>query len=340
MTQFKRIKVIGALLILLGGLFPAASSASADTGNTVSFKLSLAGTGNNVEVLVKGLNLPDLYAYDIRVKYDAKQLTFVEAGTEIPGFSVDPIQTTEEIRIAHTKVGKVAGDQGDLELFKLKFVRVGTGDAVISLSEVKLVDSKMNMVTMSAAAKIISEGLSAPLNDIKGHWAEAAIRQAVGLGLVNGYGDGTVRPNRPLSRAEFAVLAVRALKLEAGDGSGLSFADSAKIPSWSQPYVEAAAGAKLLGGYEDGSFRPAQAITRQEMAVILVRILKLQADVTAKAAYTDAGSIAAWAEPAVMAVGQEGIMNGRGGNVFAPKANATRAEAVVIILAVLAAQNP
>jgi hypothetical protein len=76
------------------------------------------------------------------------------------------------------------------------------------------------------------------------------------------------------------------------------------------------------------------------MAVILVRILKLQADVTAKAAYTDAGSIAAWAEPAVVAVGQEGIMNGRGGNVFAPKANATRAEAVVIILAVLAAQNP
>lgn len=333
MTKFKSIKVIFAFLILLGLIQPV--NATASNKDTVSFKLNLIEKGNEVELSVQGSNITDLYAYDLKIKYDARQLLFEEAGTDIPGFSVDPIQTNDEIRLAHTKVGKVAGDQGDLELFKLKFARVGMGDALFSLSEVKLVDSNMNMETIPATATVTSKGLSATLKDIKGHWAEVAIRQAVGLGLFNGYGDGTFRPNRPLTRTEFVVLLTRALKLDIGVGSGLSFADRSEIPSWSMPYVKAAAEAKLLGGYEDGSFRPVQAITREEMATIIVRILKLNADVKDKAAYTDADSIAAWAEPAVAAVGKEGIMNGRGGKRFEPKANATRAEAVSIVLAIL-----
>ncbi|KKO53101.1 S-layer homology domain-containing protein [Paenibacillus sp. DMB20] len=55
---------------------------------------------------------------------------------------------------------------------------------------------------------------NAELTDVKGHWAEKAIREAVELGWVQGYKDGTFRPDAKISRAEFAVLLGRALKLE------------------------------------------------------------------------------------------------------------------------------
>lgn len=55
--------------------------------------------------------------------------------------------------------------------------------------------------------------------DIKGHWAESGIREAIAQGLVNGYADGTFRPDRPVTREEFLVLLVRALSPAASGGS-------------------------------------------------------------------------------------------------------------------------
>ena len=69
----------------------------------------------------------------------------------------------------------------------------------------------------------------AQFSDIAGHWAEASIKQAAMAGFVKGYQDGTFKPGTKVTRAEFAVMLVNALKLNAEGSSELSFTDKAKL---------------------------------------------------------------------------------------------------------------
>ena len=110
--------------------------------------------------------------------------------------------------------------------------------------------------------------------DMAGHWAEEAVRQAVAKGMVAGYPDGTFRPDHPITRAEFTVMLVRALRLE-GTGAPLTFTDRDQIGSWAAEAIGLAVEAGIVRGYEDGSFRPDEPITRAEMAVMIANALKL-----------------------------------------------------------------
>ncbi|WP_341418621.1 NEAT domain-containing protein [Paenibacillus filicis] len=170
--------------------------------------------------------------------------------------------------------------------------------------------------------------------DVEDHWAKALIERAVGLGLVNGYEDGTFRPNDAVTRAEFTALLGRTLKLE-GSEDELNFTDAAEIPSWVKPQLGAVVKAGIIGGYEDGTFQASRQISRTELAVIVTRALKLDVDTHAQASFADAGSIPQWAQAHVAAAHQHGLISGRDHNEFAPNESATRAEAVKLILALL-----
>lgn len=170
------------------------------------------------------------------------------------------------------------------------------------------------------------------LQDLQGHWAKDAIEQALRLGIVNGYEDGTFRPDGMVSRAEFTAMISRALKLEDKEVV-LSFADADHIPSWVKPKVARAVDAGIVNSYEDGTFRADRKISRAEVAVMAARALQLSIDETAKPAFGDAGEIPQWAQAYVAAAVQHGIISGRDGNLFSPNDSATRAEAVTLILA-------
>lgn len=170
--------------------------------------------------------------------------------------------------------------------------------------------------------------------DTDTHWAASLIEQAAKLGIVQGYEDQTFRPNGKVTRAEFAAMLGRALKWE--QRTDADFADKDTIPQWARPYVSGAAGAGIIQGYEDGTFRPALEITRTELVVMIVRALALDVDPQAKASFADADRIPAWAEPYVAAAYDAGLIQGRGDGKFAPNDPATRAEAVKLILAAIA----
>lgn len=172
------------------------------------------------------------------------------------------------------------------------------------------------------------------LTDVSAHWAAASIAEAVKRGIVTGYDDGTFRPDGQVTRAEFAAMLSRALNLE-GVGEGLTFADSDRIPAWAKPFVAQAVRAGIIKGYDDHKFRPERNMSRAEVAVMIVRALELPTDPNAALTFADADQIPAWARPQVAAAYEAGLMQGRGGNRFAPQANATRAEAVALILAML-----
>ncbi|PWV95707.1 2',3'-cyclic-nucleotide 2'-phosphodiesterase (5'-nucleotidase family) [Paenibacillus cellulosilyticus] len=180
---------------------------------------------------------------------------------------------------------------------------------------------------------------TAPFADVAAdHWAAEAIRQAVERGIATGYPDGSFRPSGTTSRAEFAVMLGRAFGLQAdASGTAANFTDWSTIPQWAQPYVSQAAAAGIIGGYVDGTFRPSERITRTEMVVMLARALGLEPNKQANAAslsFTDAASIPAWAVPYIAAAYEAGLIEGVNGK-FAPNTEATRAEVVTVLIAVL-----
>lgn len=113
---------------------------------------------------------------------------------------------------------------------------------------------------------------AATLSDIQDSWAKNDIQQLIDRGVVNGYPDGTFRPGRNVTRAEFAKLMSKALEIDPVDGE-TPFPDLKG--HWARRYVTALVEAKVIEGYEDGTFRPNQNVTRAEMMAMATRALNV-----------------------------------------------------------------
>ncbi|MBR2490177.1 MAG: DUF11 domain-containing protein [Ruminiclostridium sp.] len=102
-------------------------------------------------------------------------------------------------------------------------------------------------------------------------WFNNAISTLSNAGILNGYNDGTFRPNAPITRAEFAKIASSFFSHVDSEYQGL-FPD---VPAskWYAAYVEAASELGLITGYPDGTFRPEQNITRAEACTIVNRTI-------------------------------------------------------------------
>lgn len=111
----------------------------------------------------------------------------------------------------------------------------------------------------------------APADVPAGHWAKPAIDAALKLGLMKGLPDGTFQPDRALTRAEMATIVANLLGSAAGDGSGARLSDIAG--HWAEAAIAKAASAGILAGFQDGTFRPDQTLTRAEAAAILNRFI-------------------------------------------------------------------
>ncbi|MGI2297252.1 S-layer homology domain-containing protein [Paenibacillus sp. GXUN7292] len=173
--------------------------------------------------------------------------------------------------------------------------------------------------------------------DISGHWSNELVRQAIKRGIVNGYADGTFRPDREVTRMEFAAMLARALQLE-GDEDNLLFADTNAIPAWSKPYVASLVKRWIIGGFHDNTFRPAKQMTRSEAIVMVVRGLQLPIDPHGTLEFADANDVPKWAFGEFIAAVKEGLIEGRGGQkgiLLAPNESITRAEAVALIIRML-----
>lgn len=167
--------------------------------------------------------------------------------------------------------------------------------------------------------------------DTANHWAAAAISRAVGLGIVNGYADGSFRPNAAISRVEFAVMLSRALSLPSAGGE-LVFADKDAIGGWAQPFIKQAVSAGVVSGFQDGTFRPDRKISRAELTVMIVRALGLTLEKQGSLPFADAAQIPAYAIPYAAAAAKYGLIEGVDGNRFGADAPATRAEAITLVL--------
>ena len=169
--------------------------------------------------------------------------------------------------------------------------------------------------------------------DIENHWAKLDICEAAGLGIVVGEDDYTLLPNGLVTRAEFAAMLMRTLQITISDeSSAIDFSDEGSILGVARLAVQTAVAEGILEGYPDGTIRPQQTVSRLEIAVMVSRVMKWEANSTESTYFSDDVRIPAWAKPYIAATYEYGLLKGRSGNEFVPDGPTTRAEAAVLLL--------
>ncbi|MCL2343427.1 MAG: 5'-nucleotidase C-terminal domain-containing protein [Firmicutes bacterium] len=165
-------------------------------------------------------------------------------------------------------------------------------------------------------------------------WFAAPVKYAADNGIIKGVSDTTFDPQGSLNRAMVATMLYR-MEDSPEVTAPAAFSDVV-AGSWYADAVAWAAANGIVKGYEDGTFHPLAAISRQEMATMIFRYIDLKGHVPADYApgdltYTDAGSIASWAANAVAFCTENKILNGMGNNTFAPADTSTRAQGATVM---------
>lgn len=168
--------------------------------------------------------------------------------------------------------------------------------------------------------------------DIESHWAADSIQRAANAVIINGYQDGTFRPDNTATRAEFITMIGRTLGLSSTVDGEFDFADANQVPTWARSFFVQLIQDGVINGYGDNTLRPAHQITRTEMAVIMVRALGISVDENATSPFNDNDQISAWAIPYIAAAQKAGLIYGLSGNRFGPNLHATRAEVATLML--------
>ncbi|MDY3071379.1 MAG: S-layer homology domain-containing protein [Eubacteriales bacterium] len=196
----------------------------------------------------------------------------------------------------------------------------------------------ISVVLVCALALSLTAGLAsaAYFDDITNHWARTEILEMADAGVINGYADGTFRPDRPITRAEFVALVVRRYQPK-GTYDVTWPVDVSQTNWYYDSFVQAARAGLIPDAMLSGRlFRGDDAITREEAAYILDRVLGLEE--TGPMLYTDRGQITVYAMDAVNRVSKAGIFGGYADGTFRPQGELTRAE-VAAVLARLAHQE-
>lgn len=222
--------------------------------------------------------------------------------------------------------GKVTGITPGMAKITVK-AEDGEFTAISVVTVTGIVESKSPVPDNNVALK---------LTDISEHWASPDITKAVGLGLVNGYPDGTFRPDAGITRAEFTSMLMKGLK-QNDEGLPLSFRDNDEIGAWAIQPAAQAVQLGIISGYEDGTFRPNANITHAEMIAMVIRSSGLPAGKASKTNYADDADIPDWAKVAVSTAEETGIIivGGITDKKFAPQVLSTRAEAASAIVRML-----
>lgn len=173
-------------------------------------------------------------------------------------------------------------------------------------------------------------------NDLKeAHWAYDEIGALVSREIFKGVDEAHFDDKRKITRSEFVATLVRALQLEEADGA----VDLTDIDGkWYTDELKTAAQYGIIEN--EGAFKPVDVISREDMAVMLVKALGLKSDVSVEDAqkaleqFSDAGALSETSKAYVAKATEAGLIKGIDGS-FVPSGEASRAEAAIVIFRLL-----
>ncbi|WP_165000372.1 S-layer homology domain-containing protein [Anaerophilus nitritogenes] len=201
-------------------------------------------------------------------------------------------------------------------------------------------DLDTNMVTFETShfskyfAQKVENGEEIGFHDLKDYeWAKEAIEEMAQKGIINGRSKDVFDPSASITRAEFVTFITKMLGLNIED-INISFTD-VEDSAWYTPYVETAYKNGLISGKSEAVFDPNGKITREEMAVIIGKVL-IQKGYTKESLeelerFSDKANIAPWANEDVALCVKESIISGMTDKTFIPKENANRAQAAIML---------
>ena len=180
----------------------------------------------------------------------------------------------------------------------------------------------------------VTEG-SHHFTDTEGYWAADYVDYLYTAGITTGYADGTFRPGDNITRAQFAAMLFRYLKLDGSqyEGAALSFADAAKIPDYARTAVKALCTIGVVNGVNRGGtlyFDPNATLTRAQAAAMIGRTQE-KGFGTAELRFTDAASVPAYASFYIQTMVYQGILSGYSDGSFHPGASITRGQMAKIL---------
>ena len=193
---------------------------------------------------------------------------------------------------------------------------------------------------------VIADPKSPPLNILdkyydfdQYHWAAAYVATMSQKGVFNGYDDSSFKPEIDITRQEIAVTIIRSLGLQTGVTTRKAFADLEDIGAWAMESVYLCDQLGIMVGYDDGSFKPQQPISREEFAVVLSRVLTVNRP-TLELPFKDSDSVAWWSRAGVEKAYTCGLIKGyEEDNSFRPTNAISRAEVATMLYRFMAVEK-
>lgn len=319
----------------------------AETTQNTTFELSVdkkeQNVGKEVNLTIKGNNIKNMYAYEIVVEFENSKVQFIKGVSSISGFSVNAKKGENAIVFGNTKVGNVPEDNGNLVLCTLTFKVLKKEDAKFTLKTVKIVDliapgqTTSEIFDSNVALRInsnkdtTSNATAINFVDLQNHWAKSSVDILASKGIVSGYSDGIFKPDNYLTRAEGIVMVLKTAEIEAVENAKISTPDAADVPEWAKGYVQSALNNGIISGYNDGTIRMNNDITREEILAMILKATKSELSFANTLKFSDLNEISEWAMKYVETAVSKQLINGYPDNTFRGRNNVTRGEISVIL---------
>ncbi|WP_435169101.1 Ig-like domain-containing protein [Paenibacillus glycanilyticus] len=254
------------------------------------------------------------------------KVEYLNNGTKQATGATVTLTLPEGTTVTNADGGKVEGNKvtwnvGDLNI----------GDKGVRNVEVKYPSIKETelLVTISAEGKASQELLNpeAAKASVKVLLFKTGDEIVKHQRYILGFPDGKFKPSQKLTRAELAAIIARLLN----GGSTTLKAEFKDVPStqWASGYIRIVTDSGIFKGFADGTFRPNQPVTREELAMVMVRYLKLETSMPITPQFGD--SDGRWSSSAIEALFRNGLTTGYPNGTFQPGKDIVRLEAVTLI---------
>ena len=159
------------------------------------------------------------------------------------------------------------------------------------------------------------------------HFGYEAIKNLYDANILSGDENNKINPDALVTREEVLKLALAVNGINAESGLSIPYSDASKVSDWAKDIVATAIKHEIIKGYGDGTIKPQNLVTREELTAIMVRALNIESNDNSSK-YTDI-SAERWSATAINAATAFNFISGYDDGTFKPEKNVSRAEVIV-----------
>lgn len=168
--------------------------------------------------------------------------------------------------------------------------------------------------------------------EIETHWAKNALLELLKKGIITGYEDDTIKPDKKITRAEMVVLLMKAKGIVPQLEVELDFVDVTEAPIWATGYIKEAVSLEIITGYPDHTVRANEEISRAEAIVMLMKSFNVEPSTDNLKYFEDYDYIPNWARGYLAMAYNNKIIMGYQDNTIRASNKITRAELITMLV--------